>query len=51
MGIFDMNKSGVIEFEEFRKLIKKIFKAVHEGFGQFLEDKKKKDIELEKLDM
>ena len=46
-----MNKSGVIEFEEFRKLIKKIFKAVHEGFGQFLEDKKKKDIELEKLDM
>jgi len=40
MGIFDMNKSGVIEFEEFRKLIKKIFKAVHEGFGQFLEDKK-----------
>ena len=51
MNLFDMNKSGMIEFEEFRKLIKKIFKAVHEGFGQFLEDKKKKDIELEKLDM
>ena len=51
MNIFDINKSGVIEFEEFRKLIKKIFKAVHEGFGEFLEDKKKKDIELEKLDM
>ena len=51
MNIVDMNKSGVIEFEEFRKLIKKIFKAVYEGYGEFLEDKKKKDIELEKLDM
>ena len=50
-NIVDMNKSGVIEFEEFRKLIKKIFKAVYEGYGEFLEDKKKKDIELEKLDM
>ena len=46
-----MNRSGVIEFDEFRKLIKKIFKAVEEGYGEFLEDKKHKDIELEKLDM
>ncbi len=51
LDIVDMDKSGVIEFGEFRKLIKKIFKAVYEGYSQFLEDKRKKDIELEKLDM
>ena len=51
LEIVDMDKSGVIEFGEFRKLIKKIFKAVHEGYSQYLEDKRKKDIELEKLDM
>ena len=51
LDIVDMDKSGVIEFGEFRKLIKKIFKEVYEGYSQFLEDKRKKDIELEKLDM
>ena len=51
MTIVDMDRSGLIEFEEFRKLIKKIFKAVNEDYSEFLELKKKKDIELEKLDM
>lgn len=51
MRIVDMDRSGVIEFDEFRKLIKKIFKAVQEGYGDYLEDKKKKILELEKLDM
>jgi Ca2+-binding EF-hand superfamily protein len=51
MQIVDIDKSGVIEFPEFRKLIKKIFKAVYEDYNLYLEEKRKKDIELEKLDM
>ena len=49
MSIVDMNKNGTVEFEEFRKLIKKVFKAVYEGYGSYLTEMKRKEIELEKL--
>ena len=50
MTIVDMNKNGAIEFDEFRKLIKKIFKAVTEGYGTYLAETRKKEMELERID-
>ena len=43
IGIVDLNKSGIVELSEFRKLLWKIFKAVYEARIKQEEEKRRKE--------
>ena len=43
IGIVDLDKSGIVELSEFRKLLWKIFKAVYEARIKQEEEKRRKE--------